>query len=432
MLKIHKYNLVLHDGEAVAIVGDNGSGKSIVADTIAFTNPDEVKYIQFKDSYGVASDREYYMQQRWNHGMWDDQEPSAGELLYRLVSDEKTEDNLKKLVSLFKIDSILDKRLITFSSGEMRKFQLTKALIFSPSVLMIDNPFIGLDPGTRNLLSELLGSLVKEGLTLIMILSRPEEIPDFIDNVIKVNCPDGQEPKLSEKIPLDRFRLTEFGPEVIRFKDVTIRYGERTILSHLDWTVRKGEHWALTGENGCGKSTLLSLVCADNPMAYACDIELFGKARGSGESIWDIKKKIGYVSPEMHRSFRSEDNALNAVASGLFDTVGQYYSVDQEQLDICMDWMKTFGIEHLAGRQFSKLSSGEQRLCLVCRAFVKNPPLLILDEPFHGLDDRYRMHVRHIIDTFCSDQEKTLVMVTHYPEEYPSCIDHSLTLIKNR
>lgn len=425
MIKLPKYNMEINAGESVAIVGDNGSGKSAVADSISFAYPDKIKYIQFMDSYGIASDREYYMQQRWNHGMWDDNEPSAGDLLNRLISDERTSANLKRLVKLFGIESILNKRLITFSSGEMRKFQLTKALIDAPEVLMIDNPFIGLDPGTRRILSELLEMLVKDGLTLIIILSRPEEIPDFIDNVIEVI-----ENKPSTKVSLEQFRLEKFGSEVIRFKDVTIKYGDRTILSHLDWTVRKGEHWALTGENGSGKSTLLSLVCADNPMAYACDIELFGRQRGTGESIWDIKKKIGYVSPEMHRSFRSDDDVLNAVASGLFDTVGHYYSADEEQLDVCRGWMKTFGIEHLAERQFSSLSSGEQRLCLVCRAFVKNPPLLILDEPFHGLDDRYRMHVRRIIDTFCSDPEKTLIMVTHYPEEYPSCIDHSLTLVK--
>ena len=91
--------------------------------------------------------------------------------------------------------------------------------------------------------------------------------------------------------------------EVVKLNKVSIRYGDRTILKELDWTVRRGEKWALSGENGAGKSTLLSLVCADNPQSYACDISLFGRKRGTGESIWEIKKHIGYVSPEMHRAY---------------------------------------------------------------------------------------------------------------------------------
>lgn len=413
-------------GRCVAITGANGSGKSEVADALARAFPDTVKYIKFTDSYGVSADREYYHQQRWNHGMWDDQEPSAGEILKRYVTDDRVSENLERLLDIFGIRSIMDKLPITFSSGEMRKYMLTKALMFNPEILLIDNPFIGLDPRTRNILSELLEGIVKSGLNVVLVLSRPDEIPDFVTCVFEISdCSS------VEQYTLEEYRNTHFPPEIIRFRDVTVRYGDRTILDRLNWTVRKGEHWALTGENGCGKSTLLSLVCADNPMAYACDIDLFGSPRGSGESIWDIKKKIGYVSPELHRSYRLEEDALNVVASGLFDTVGLFYNVTQEQREGCRDWMEKFGIGHLSSIPFLKLSSGEQRLCLVCRAFVKNPPLLILDEPFHGLDDRYRSKVRQITDDYFKDSEKTLVMVTHYPEEFPSCIDHSLTLLRH-
>ena len=166
---------------------------------------------------------------------------------------------------------------------------------------------------------------------------------------------------------------------VLRLKGVTIRYGDRTILRNLDWEVRQGEHWALTGDNGSGKSTLLSLICADNPQGYACDIELFGRRRGTGESIWDIKRNIGYVSPEMHRSYYRNIPALDIVASGLFDTVGLCRRPDESGRAQCLEWMERFGITSLAQRNFLALSSGEQRMCLVARAFVKNPPLLVLE-----------------------------------------------------
>ena len=213
---------------------------------------------------------------------------------------------------------------------------------------------------------------------------------------------------------------------------VSIRYGERTILDELDWTVHKGEKWALTGENGSGKSTLLSLICADNPQSYACDISLFGRKRGTGESIWEIKKHIGYVSPEIHRAYLKNIPAIDIVASGLHDSVGLYVRPKPEQRVVCEHWMNVFGIEELKDRSFLQLSSGEQRLVLLARAFVKEPDLLILDEPLHGLDDNNRKLVKEIIDTYVRKEGKTLIMVSHYEEEFPTCITHSLRLKRNK
>ena len=220
--------------------------------------------------------------------------------------------------------------------------------------------------------------------------------------------------------------------QVVCLNRVSIRYGERTILKELDWTVNRGEKWALSGENGAGKSTLLSLVCADAPQSYACDIALFGRKRGSGESIWEIKKHIGYVSPEMHRAYLKNLPAIDIVASGLHDSIGLYRKVREEDKEICAWWMDIFGIAALKDRNFLKLSSGEQRLVLLARAFVKDPELLILDEPLHGLDLYNRRLVKDVIETFCRREGKTLIMVTHYKEELPACIDHSIYLKKER
>ena len=216
--------------------------------------------------------------------------------------------------------------------------------------------------------------------------------------------------------------------EVVAMRHVSIRYDKRTILKDLDWRIKNGEHWVLSGQNGSGKSTLLSIICADNPQGYACDISLFGHQRGSGESIWEIKRHIGYVSPEMHRSYHRDIAALRIVASGLKDTVGLYVQSTEEELERCRYWMRIFGIEHLANRSFLKMSSGEQRLVLVARAFVKDPELLILDEPLHGLDSYNRRLVKDVIETFCQRKNKTLIFVSHYKDERPACIDHELYL----
>jgi len=383
--------LDVRKGEHVALVGPNASGKSRLAS--AFAGRAGAKYITFRDSYGSYGDRNFFMQQRWN--------------LFTLENDAPSVDG---------------RPLVTLSSGELRKYQLRRALESGTKVLVIDNPYIGLDPQARKVLTRQLTELAAT-TTLVLVLSRVAEIPPFITHVVPVA--DGQ---LGEKVPREAYLDAVLPPAVIRMRGVTISYGERVILDALDWTVREGEHWALTGANGSGKSTLLSLICADNPKAYACDIELFGRPRGSGETIWDIKKNLGFVSPELHRAFQVDAPALDIVASGLFDTEGLYRHPTEEQYACARRWMAEFGIEDLAEKPFLRLSSGQQRLCLVARAFVKDPRLYVLDEPLHGLDEPQRRRVKVLLDRFCGAPGKTLLMVTHYPEEYPACIDHSLTL----
>ena len=416
--------LTILKGEQLALVGPNASGKSRLASALA--GRCGAKYITFRDSYGSYGDRNFFMQQRWNLFTLEGDPPTAGEQLRKEAlacqDAQAALKRLEELTALFSLAPVLDKPLVTLSSGELRKFQLTRALLTGPAVLIIDNPFIGLDPRTRALLTRLLASLSQQ-MTLVLVLARVAEIPSFITHVVPVA--DGE---AGEKVPLEAYLNSVLPPAVIRMRGVTIRYGERTILDSLDWTVRQGEHWALTGANGSGKTTLLSLICADNPQAYACDIELFGRPRGSGETIWDIKRQIGYVSPELHRAFQTDAPALDIVACGLFDTEGLYRHPSAEQYACARRWMAEFGIESLAERPFLRLSSGEQRMCLVARAFVKDPPLYVLDEPLHGLDEEQRRHVKALLDRFCGTPGKTLLMVTHYPEEYPACIDHSLTL----
>ena len=456
-------NLHIEKGEQIAIVGDNAAGKSRLVEVLTGHYPlllnevqfdfspsksslvsDNLKYISFRDSYG-EQDGTYYYQQRWNQHDIAEDTPKVGQLLKSNTFSQ-----------MFHLDELADKYIISLSSGELRKFQMAKALATNPRILILDNPFIGLDAQTRKDFRNLLETLTREtNMLVILVLSKRDDIPDFITHVLPVEglrlLPKMRleeyrkqyaaipRPELSEEIkdwiadlPVRELKESDFYPhnggEILRFRDVSIRYGERTILQPLNWTVHEGERWALSGPNGSGKSTLLSLVCADNPQAYACNIELFGHRRGTGESIWQIKKHIGYVSPEMHRAYLKDIPSIDVVASGLSDSVGLYVRPKPEQKQTCLDWMRVFGVDGVADRSFLQLSSGEQRLCLLARAFVKDPELLILDEPLHGLDDRNRSLVRQIIKQFCLRKHKTLVMVTHYQEELPDCITHSLHL----
>jgi len=409
---------------------------------------DNVKYIAFRDTYGAA-DANYYYQQRWNAHDQDDA-PEVREMLGEIKDPALKEE----LFELFRIEPMLDKKIILLSSGELRKFQLTKTLLTSPRVLIMDNPFIGLDAPTRELLFTLLERLTKmSSVQIVLILSMMDDVPSFITHVIPVdhltvydkipreeylikyreNVVEESFAELQQRIADLPYSDTNYSSEeVVKLNKVSIRYGDRTILKELDWTVRRGEKWALSGENGAGKSTLLSLVCADNPQSYACDISLFGRKRGTGESIWEIKKHIGYVSPEMHRAYLKNLPAIEIVASGLHDSIGLYKRPHQEQMAVCEWWMDVFGIASLKDKPFLQLSSGEQRLALLARAFVKDPELLILDEPLHGLDTFNRRRVKKVIEAFCRRQDKTMIMVTHYESELPDVISDRLFLRRNR
>ena len=426
-----------------AIAGRNGSGKTLYVDQLRKQlASDKVRYIAFTDSYGVNVDGQYYLQLRWNQHDIDHETPTVGELLQRayLLTGEDTAERRElqqHLYSLFHMDEFLDKYIITLSSGELRKFQLTKTLFSNPQLLIMDNPFIGLDAETRDQLRDLLKQLAEErDMKIMLVMSKTDDIPDYVTDIKYFSEPEEIPAHVLPKEKREAILSLPYTDNdydcqhVIDMKKVTIRYGERTILKDLDWTVKNGERWALSGQNGSGKSTLLSLVCADNPQSYACDITLFDRPRGSGESIWDIKKHIGYVSPEMHRSYKRNLPAIRIVASGLMDSIGLYAVPNAQDNDKCRWWLDMFGIGHLADKPFLQLSSGEQRLVLLARAFVKDPQLLILDEPLHGLDLWNRRLTKDIIETFCQRRGKTLIMVTHYQEELPNVITNNLYLKK--
>ena len=427
--------------KVIAIIGRNGSGKTQYVEQMRRRMAsDKVRYIAFRDSYGVATDQAYYLQLRWNQHDIDAETPNTGELLERtfLLTGPDTEERRawqQHVYDLFGLTPMLDKYIITLSSGELRKFQLAKTLLAQPTTIIMDAPFIGLDSDARQQLRDLLYELARErGLEIYLVLSMMKDVPGYVTDIIRLDDINGDDgPGLGaeqRQMILDLpYKEKEYdAEEVVAMRHVSIRYDKRTILKDLDWRIKNGQHWVLSGQNGSGKSTLLSIICADNPQGYACDISLFGHQRGSGESIWEIKRHIGYVSPEMHRSYHRDIAALRIVASGLKDTVGLYVQSTEEELERCRYWMHIFGIEHLANRSFLKMSSGEQRLVLVARAFVKDPELLILDEPLHGLDSYNRRLVKDVIETFCQRKNKTLIFVSHYKDERPACIDHELYL----
>jgi molybdate transport system ATP-binding protein len=277
-----------------------------------------------------------------------------------------------------------------------------------------------------------------------MLTTSASHIPDFITHVLSLG--NGQEyeireiaafkghafvNKISSQNDVNILMTSSTQPSfefAVRMRNVSVQYGGRRILDTVDWEVRNGERWALSGPNGSGKSTLLSLVNADNPQAYANDIYLFDRKRGTGETIWEIKKKIGFLSPELHLYFEKSISCFNTVASGLFDTIGLFRKLTAEQSALVTRWIRVLSLEHVSNKFLFQLSHGQQRLVLLARALVKNPPLLILDEPCQGLDEDQVGFFKDAINKICLAGNKTLIYVSHYPEEIPYCVTRFIRL----
>ncbi|MCG2617996.1 ATP-binding cassette domain-containing protein [Terrimonas sp. NA20] len=449
----------LRAGENLAITGAAGSGKTTLALALAgrifFSG--KIRYAEdklerivwveqqhhFKNRSNVSN---FYYQQRFNSM---DAEDAA--TVDEYLGNEDVSSN--PLLKPFRIDELLEKPLIQLSNGENKKVQIVRALLASPKVLILDQPFVGLDVDTRAFLHERINELAATGITIILV-TQPDEVPACITTVVTLKKDEPaivqdrktfadslmpskdkhKQPVINEALlsQLIVGAAVKSFSDIIRMEKVHVRYGDKVILDNINWVVKPGECWLLSGANGAGKSTLLSLITADNPQAYANEIYLFDRKRGSGETIWDIKKNIGFLSPELMLFFENSSNVFDAVASGLFDTIGLFRQVSDQQMLQVYGWLELLGVKSIARKRLNELSQGEQRKVLLARALIKNPPLLILDEPCQGLDDETEAELNSLIDIICRKSGKTLVYVTHYANRRPACITQYIRLDKGR
>lgn len=465
--------LTVKKGEGIAITGGSGSGKSLLANVLAglvtpssgaFTAsvlPEKIAYVpQQHDFRRYFSSRSYY-QQRFDHN-YGTTSPIVRELLTKLFPLH-SEEEIHQKASELAIDYALKKRLVELSNGEGKRIHLLMALIDEPELLILDAPFTGLDVHFRETLNRLLNKLIQEGLTLILVTSK-EAIPEEFSRVITLEKGEihsirplndylkvRNQAVTSFTIPAEKLHDLKFPDDegfsyALRMEDVQVRYGEKKILEQVDWEVKRGERWALSGANGAGKTTLLSLINGDNPQVYSNKVWLFDRRRGSGESIWDIKQKIGYISPELHLYFQKDLsftenlsatysdfaipalNCFDAAASGFKEQIGGTRDISSFQKFQIDKWFEILGVESLKKESFFKISPGQQRLILLARALVKNPPLLILDEPCQGLDPEQTHLFIAVVNQIATYFNKTLIYVSHYQEEIPECVENLLIL----
>jgi molybdate transport system ATP-binding protein len=352
-------------------------------------------------------------------------------------------------IGVLDIDPLLEKPLQVLSAGEMRRLLIARALIQNPRMLIFDEPFNGLDRSSAGILFAVMQQLTHTGTQLVLITHRATEIPPAFSHLLHI---DGGRIKwcgpLADALPVDRDPSSPLpsravrgaaknggrisGEVLIRMRDVNVRYGGHKVLCGVDWTVRAGENWALVGPNGAGKSTLLKLITGDNLQGYANELVLFGRRKGTGESLWEVKAEIGYVADDLQLRYQKKMNSFDVVCSGFFDSVGLFRQCSAAQRQIAQQWMATAGIEALSGQCFAQLSFGQQRMVLIVRAMVKAPRLLILDEPCNGLDGSHRRQLLELLDKIGFSGTASLLYVSHRTDEVPACITHRLFLKNGR
>lgn len=457
-------HVTIPQGVSVAI-GPNGSGKSLLGEIIergrnfrtnrilsAAGRPLIVRKVEFADIHslrGIAATG--YYQQRYEATMNDDV-PVVADVIDSAYDIEAVMGWCGSLG----LSDIRYKRINCLSSGELRKLLIAAALTARPDLLILDNPYIGLDEASRVILDDALASLPALGVSVLMLVCDPRDIPQFASVIIPVVDMTLREPvevagdirsvrdsmmhlfdyaidtsKLPRPLAVDD---AEIGI-IAQFDDCQVGYGPAVIIESVNWTIRDNERWALQGPNGSGKSTLLSLINADNPAGYRSNITLFDRRRGTGESIWDIKRRIGYVSPEMRLYFSGTGTAQTVIGQGLIDTVGSYVKLRPDQMAQAGLWIGMLHLEEIAGRPYNTLSAGERQMVLLARAMIKQPRLMILDEPMHGLDYGRKRAMRALINYFAARADlpgsrypMSLIYVTHHRDELPECITNTMIL----
>ena len=435
----NKISWDIGEGELNAIIGSNKSGKTTLAKIICgriFNYKGTLrKNIDFADisfsDYTADSARfhysDFYYQQRYNFSDSPDLEPIKNYLEY--------DDNNVYQASIFTkvlTENILTKKIIELSSGESRKLLLLKSILKSSKIYVLDNPFTGLDSKSVFILTNVFKMMVDDyDKTVILLLNNDNQLATF-DKTIYLNTPkevlkpenQSNKENIFFKTPNAKFNTA------FEIYNQTIKVGGKTLITDLSWSIHKGEKWLLKGDNGSGKSTLMSLINADNPSAYSLDIKLFDRKRGTGESIWAIKSKIGFVSPEIQLFWDGTHSVKNIIFSGFSNTMVLNRKINEAEKQNYLMLLHLFQLETIENCSFGTISSGEKRMVMVLRALINNPPLLIVDEPFQGLDSNYFNFLYEFL-SHCMDKGRTVIQIAHRENEILPCINH-VAQIKNQ
>ncbi|QDE31725.1 ATP-binding cassette domain-containing protein [Shewanella polaris] len=372
--------------------------------------------------------------------------------VYGVIFAQCNDDALThRLLAQLDLTRLSDSQFTQLSTGESRRVMLARALATKVPFLVLDEPYAGLDVAHRQALSQYL-QLLSQTVQMLVVVSREQDMPDWIEHVALFNhgkldsvmaksewdnhplitqltAQSGQQSEDMLALIRRHRHTPTFTNPVFQLNNGRVAYGDKVIFSGVNWRINNGVHWQVKGPNGCGKSTLLGLIFGDHPQCYSNDIDIFGKKRGSGESIWEIKKHIGMVSSALHLQYRVNCSALDVIVSGFYDSIGLYQQPSKQQVAIATEWLAILHMSHLSKLSFRQLEYGQQRLLLIARAIVKQPTLLILDEPYQGLDYLGRRLIKNALELIAKEHLTQLLYVSHYQEDSLDSIQHFIEFV---
>ncbi|HKJ66030.1 MAG TPA: ATP-binding cassette domain-containing protein [Desulfopila sp.] len=424
------------ESEAWCLYGDNDSGLSSLVELLAdeTTRAEEIAITGHPAVISFAGQQELFEEEirKDESDYLDHVDP--GTPARSFIGDIEAH---RHLIDAFGFRHCLERGYRQLSSGESRKLLIITSLSHKTDLLIIENPYDGLDEASCRELDCILETLPSQGYAVLVTANNPGDIPPWctylgvmrLGKIVHQGLRSEIMPTI-EKVAPDRtatFKTDtlctarqQHDAELVRLRDGFARYGDTLIFSGLHLRVVEGQHTLVTGPNGCGKSTLLQIITGDNQNCYANSLDIFGRKRGSGESIWELKKQMGIVSPDLHRNYYIPGSALQVVLSGFFDSIGIYTHFSSKQKTEALRWLEMIGMSDRAQRPFRTLSFAQQRLCLIARALIKMPRLLILDEPTQGLDHHNRTALLDFLETVCEKRISTLIYASHRRDEFRS------------
>ncbi len=346
-------------------------------------------------------------------------------VIERLLDEEMRHDR-------FVIKTVKNQGLNSMSSGERKKALLNHLISLKPHYLILDDIYSNIDIQTQKAVKEELKNL-GDYTIFVQLFYRKEDVLPAIEKVLFVD----ENNRIEKEQDLERFlsfhiknktKITHLDlPEsyheshsdsdiLVELRSVSASYGTHQVLNNINWTIKKNEFWQLAGPNGSGKSTLVSMITGDNPFGYGQELYLFARRKGTGESIWDIKQKIGYFTPAIISRFNHNDSVENMIVSGFKDSVGLYSKASNMEKRIADRWIEILGMSDRK-QKFRQLSVGQQRMIMVARAMVKHPPLLILDEPTIELDDENSILFVELIHAIRKEKDTAVIYISHREEK---------------
>lgn len=469
-------------GERWALIGANGSGKTLLLKMIRGdvwptpTGREQRTYaLVGKPAREPAGSKELiayigperqdkYVRYGWNltveqivtTGLFDEDIP--------LTKPSRAQRaRVERVLQRFALSRLRRRHMLSLSYGQRRLVLIARAFASEAPLLLLDEVFNGLDERTRGRLRKALEA-PRAGHSWVLTTHRPKELPRNVTHVALIERGEivyaGRKEEArwstSQRAPsLNLPRKAEEGivaaaalakrqrgaaksaslakqgragmaaRPLIRLKDVTLYRDERAVIRNLDWTLHKGEHWAILGPNGSGKSTLLNLLYGDLHPALGGIIERAGAPFGT--RIEDWKKRLGWVSPELQADHYAAKSIEEIVISGRYASVGLNAPPTRGDRLAARRWLKFFQLDALRDRGPRQVSYGQMRLALFARAMINDPELLLLDEPCTGLDTDVREYVLDVLQRLATSGTQ-IVMAVHDPEDIVPAVKHVLEI----